>query len=294
MGRALVESATRPLSRLVRVRAIVLLWAWQAVLALVAAWPAAAMVRAAFGGDPEGETAFLRPGGHALLSFLARDADGVQGALAGGLVVLVVGAAASLLPTAMLFFAIEGDLRGRTPFSLKATVAPAVRAFPAFAILFVGFGLAQALVFGAGSFVAPLAANLTEAQAGEVRSQLFAALAVAVLAVGAAWLTLLHDVARAALTRRRANALSSLASGLTTLQAHPWRLAWAWAWRGALSWAPLAAVTLAPGPGPTRGAASFVALTVLHQCAMIWRVALRASWLAVAVRYAGLDPRSER
>jgi len=278
----------------VRIRAIALLWIWQGVLALVAGWPGAAMVRAAFAGDPDGEGVFLRPGGHALLSFLARNADGVQGALGGGLVVLVVGAAASLLPTAMLFFAIEGDLRGRAPFSLKSTVVSAVRSFPAFAVLFVGFGLVQALLLGAGAFLAPLVANLSEAWAGEARSQVFAAIAVLVLALGAAYLALLQDVARAALVRRKQSALGGLGAGLTTLQAHPWPLMWAWAWRGALSWAPLAAIASAPGIAPTRGAPLFVAVALLHQGAVLWRIALRASWVAVAVRYAGLEVRSDR
>jgi hypothetical protein len=284
------------LVRRVRARAIALLWAWQAILALVAAWPAATLVRAGCAGDPDGEAVLLRPEGHALLAFLARETNGVQGALGGGVVVLVVGAAASLLPTAMLLYAIEGGLSARALFSLKATVAPAVRGFPAFAILFVGFGLAQALVIGVGAFVAPLVANLTEGRVGEVRSEETAAVAVAVLVMAAGYLAVLHDVARAAVARRHKTALAALAAALETLQSHPWPLAWAWAWRSALSWLPLAAIAFAPWSAPTsartHGAAAFVAWALLHQGAVILRIALRASWLAVAVRTVGATVRA--
>lgn len=276
----------------VRTRAIALLWACQGILALVAAWPAATMVRAAFGGDPDGEAILFRPGGHALLMFLAREADGVQGALAGATVVLVVGAAASILPTGMLLFSLEGSLNARTPSSLKATVAPAVRSFTALAVLFVGFGLAQALVLGVGAFVAPVVANLTERGAGEARSQEIAAVAVAVLALGAGYLAILHDVACAALARRHRTALAALAASLATFQAHPFLLAWAWAWRGALSWGPLVAITFAPRLGERRGAIAFVLLVFLHQAAVLVRIALRASWLTVAIRTVGATVRA--
>jgi hypothetical protein len=276
--------------RSVAARAIALLWAWQAVLALVAAWPAATMVRAAFAGDPDGEAALLRPGGHALLAFLAREADGVQGALGGAAVVLVVGTAASLLPTAMLLFALEGSLRARAPFSLKATVAPAVRTFPAFALLFVGFGLAQALLLGIAAFAAPFVATLG-ARLGEVRSQELAATVVAFLLPATAYLALLHDAARAAVARRHRTASAALAAGLQALQAQPWSLAWAWAWRGALSWLPLAALAVVPWRLEKRGALAFVAVAILHQSAVLFRIALRASWLAVAIRTVGATVR---
>ena len=53
---------------------ILSVWAWQGALAFLASWPAASLVRAAYGNDPRGDSVLWTSGSHALLDFLERSA----------------------------------------------------------------------------------------------------------------------------------------------------------------------------------------------------------------------------
>ena len=54
-----------------RPRAILFVWLWELVCALVIATPVHAWARAVWGAHPDGDAVLFRPGGHALLTWLA-------------------------------------------------------------------------------------------------------------------------------------------------------------------------------------------------------------------------------
>ncbi len=284
------EGATPTFARGLRrgrtlVFAIGAVWVWQAVLALVAAWPAATLVRAAFAGDPEGDARLWRSGSYALLGFLARDLHGVRAAIQGAAVVFAVGAFAGLVPLAALLVAVADAIHGPRQGSLTSLGARSLRFVPALSVLLVVFALAQATLIGIGLFVGSLIAGATHDGLGEARSEQWGAAVAIVFGTSAVFLGVAHDLARAALVRRRFGTGRALAAGVRTLRAHPVALPWSWGWRAALSLVPIAGVAMIATPlDRHRGLAVFLFLAVVHQAVVLLRLAFRASWFAQALR----------
>src|SRR5260221_8918144 len=94
----------------------------------------------------------------------------------------------------------------------------------------------------------------------------------------------MHDLARRAVVRFRLSAFRALALATRSFRRTPASLCWSWGWRALVSLAPVAAAAaLAEGIGG-RGGIALVVLALVHQAVVLARVALRASWLARAVR----------
>lgn len=260
------------------------LWGWQTLLAIAAGWPAASLVSASYGIGAHGDAPLWAPGGHALLDFLWHNARGLAPVTATAEVVLVVGAIGGLLPTAAAMIAIAHATRDHRASGFVRSVAGAMRMMPSLVLLLVVVGAAQAAVLAIGAALGDSMNIWTRAGLGEARAQRLG-VAVGLVFVGAAsGLGVVHDLGRAALVCSRANGLGALVVGARAFTQTPLPLWWSWAWRALASLVPVLAVGLVATRIGGRGGVSLVLLALLHQAVVLSRVALRASWLAHALR----------
>jgi hypothetical protein len=122
---------------------------------------------------------------------------------------------------------------------------------------------------------------------GEARAQQAGLVAGALVASPLLPLTVAHDLGRAAVVQQDLGAVHALTVGSRSLRRAPIALGWAWGWRALASLGLLvAAGAVADGLGGRDGWA-LLALTGVHQAVVLARVALRASWLARALRAVG-------
>ncbi len=119
---------------------------------------------------------------------------------------------------------------------------------------------------------------------GEARAEQLQGLVLALFLVAASAIGVAHDLARAAVVRFDVPGTRAVVLGSRTLRLAPLPLWWSWAWRALASVAPVVAVATVAGRLGARGAAALFFLFVLHQSVVLARVALRASWLAKALR----------
>jgi hypothetical protein len=265
-------------------RALLGVWAWETALALLAAWPAAAMVRAAYGGDPAGDAPLWAPGGHALVDFLWHEQHALRGLAGGAGIVLVAGAVAGLVPVAALMVAIGYATRDRRAAGFVRSLGEGLRAFPPMIVLLLVTGLAEGLVVGAGAGLSHLTESWAHPGMGEARAQQLEGAVLLVCLLLASCVGVVHDLARAAVVRFRVRGLRALALGARTFRLAPASLWWSWAWRWAASLAPVMAAALVASRLGGRGGVALFFLALLHQAVVLGRVALRASWLAKALR----------
>lgn len=262
--------------------AVLGVWAWETGLASVGAWPAASLVRAVYGNDPRGDGPLWTPGAHALLDLLWRDAHGVSEAARALALALAIGAVAGLLPmTAMMVAMAHGD-PARRRFAVN--VSGALDVLPAMAALLILMTAAEALAVGAGVFLGTLAESLAHVGLGEARAQQLATAIVVPFLVFAGVMGVTHDLARAAVVRRRAGPVGALVAGAAAFRADPLSLAWSWAWRAIAAVVPVFAVGMVAERLGGRGVLALAILAILHQGVVLGRVALRASWLATGLR----------
>jgi hypothetical protein len=257
-------------------------WAWQATFAFVAAWPAASLVRATFGNDARGDASLWEPGGLALLDTLVHNRAGVEAASGEAIAVALVAMAAGWVPLTALMTAVARPAARTTP--LRTGLAT-LRALPTFAKVAVVAGGVQGVTLGIGVFVAMLVEGWTHTRLGEAPAQILAAAVGLPFLLAAVALGVAHDVTRAAIVVQRASTLRGLAAGLRLYQAAPASLTWSWTWRTLASLA-LVAIASVLGDRLGSGTLSVVAVALVHQGVAFSRVALRASWLARALRAA--------
>ncbi len=268
-------------------RAIAGVWAWQAGFALLAAWPAASLVRAVFASDPRGDAALWEPGGAALLDFLWHDTPGALAAADGALLVVLVAMATGWLPLAALMAAMARPRSARS--GAARTALASLGLLPAFVRCALVVVAAQGATLGAGAFLAALVEGWTRARLGEGPAQKLEVAVALPFALGALALGVAHDLARSVIVVRGRGALAGLTEGWRLYRSAPARLSLSWAWRSIAS---IAAVGLAGvfAAHAGAGAPSFLVLVVVHQGVALLRVALRASWLARAMRNAAGAP----
>jgi hypothetical protein len=263
-------------------RALLAVWAWETVLALLASWPAASLVRAVYGGDPRGDAPLWTPGGHALLDFALHEQHGLRGVTTGATLVLVIGAVAGLVPMTALMTSIAYATRERRAAGFVRSITEGLLRFRPMLVLLVIALLAQGLAVGIGAGLGSLVESWAHGM-GESRADQLEGLVLALFLLIASALGVAHDLARAAVVRFHVRGLRALMLGVRTLRLSPLPLWWSWAWRALASVAPVLAVAAVAGR-LGHGAAALFFLLVLHQSVVLARVALRASWLAKALR----------
>lgn len=263
--------------------AIAALWLWQTALALLASLPAAGLAGAAYGRDLQGDAPLWAPGAHALLDWLWHDAHGVRAILGGAEVILVAGSLLGLVPTAALMIEIAYVTRSRPHPGLARSLAGGVRALPSMLLLGVLSGLAQAVIAGVGVGLAKLLELWAHGPMGEARAEQIEG-TLGLLALGlASGVGVAHDLGRAAIVLFEARGLRAFALGMRTLRGEP-SLWWSWAWRASSGLVLVLIGGVVASRLGGRGGLSLLVLALLHQVVVVSRIALRASWLARALR----------
>jgi len=264
--------------------AIVALWGWQTLLAIVVAWPTAAAVASWYGKHPSGDAPLWRPGGLPLIDlvFDGRGARMETLTLAG--IVLLVAGFADLVPLGALFASMAYVTRDRRAPPMREALARGAAAFPTFALLFATASLAEGLLVGLAFFVATTGSDSLAERLGDARADQTAWLVALAIVALAGVVGVTHDLARAAAIRFRVRALRSWRLGFNALTRAPASTLWSWAWRALAGWAPVAVGAAVAARFAGRGGGALVALFILHQLVLVVRVAFRASWLASTLR----------
>ena len=146
--------------------ALVAVWMWQSALALIGSWPAAALVRGAYGRDPRGDALLWDGGSLALLGFLSREANGARAAIGAAGVALVIGAIVGLLPMGALTISMAHATRDGRAIGAARAVGGALHTFRPFALLLVVIGVAQAVAGAAAILIGEAAEGLAALVAG--------------------------------------------------------------------------------------------------------------------------------
>lgn len=265
--------------------AIVFAWLWHAAWGLLLAWPAGRVVAAAYGAHPEGDGVLWRAGALELAD-LVTSAKRTGIALGAHLTPLVpVGIVLGLFPLAVLLASMAFERpggRAPTPRSLWPKVAAALT--PLGLLLALGalaMGVTIAVAIGAGS----VAASALTPSWGVTRAEPAGVAVAALLALVPLAIGVTHDLARAAVVRDGASLPAALRTAWRALKRAPLAATWAYAWRGVAGWAlVLGGGAVASALGGRAGWA-LVVLAIAHQAVIFGRVALRASWLARALRH---------
>jgi len=259
-------------------------WAWQAAAGLVVAWPAATLVKRAFGGDPRGDAALWDAGGHALLVLLSRESHAISAELTLASVVASLIAIAGLLPMAALMVAMLDRTGRRGGAAVGYAAARAMRALPALGALLLVTALIQAAAVGVAWLLLKVVDLCARETLDESRADWIEALVVAPFAPLLGAFAIVHDLARAAAIRFRLGAVGAATLAVAAFRRAPWSTIWGWTWRGGASLSLVLASALAAGALGGRPGFALVTLTIGHQATIAARVALRASWLAKALR----------
>ncbi len=260
--------------------AIVLLWAFGLVVAMLAAWPVYGVARAAYGNHPEGDQVLFRPGALELAD-LVIGREGTLTALAPAVAAfLVLGALLAHLPHGAVL-AHMAFSRGERPLGIKAAYRRGREAFfPLLSVTLLSLVVKGILItcgaLAASGLASLLASKLDDRSRDLVELGALSPFLGLVVVVG-----VVADVGQATIARRQVGALRGLRLGLRAFRARKAYALGSWASRalGAVLLYTAAALIV------TRlGVAAFGASLVAHQAAALGRAALRASWLARALR----------
>lgn len=265
-------------------RAILALWAWEAALGAVLAWPFAAIVRTAYGTHPRGDEVLWDLGGLPLLDLLVRRLPVLAPLVAHAAAVVLFAMIAGLLPLAAILVGVAFTTPDRKPPSLKTALQAGIPSLGPFLVLLVTTLVLEASLLAAALVGAGLASEGFERKLGEVGADV---LGGAVLLVGVGTIAIagvVEDVARAAVVRFGIGAGAALRTALGALRQAPLALLWSWGWRGLASLVPVAFGVLLAGRLGGRGGSGLLVLFGLHQLIVLVRAALRVSWLAKAMR----------
>jgi hypothetical protein len=263
--------------------ALVMLWAWRYFAAWLISTPIVdAIAATGVGRHPRGDAPLFEPGGLHLFEVARLLLGAVSTVAETTFALLMVAAFAGLIPLAALLVALSLD----GPLRFLPWASKALGHFPAFALLTGAAWLLQGAVLAFAVLIFTGVRAALDKRTGEHVADLGALAAGGAVLVTAVLVSVLHDLARAAVVRGDRRAGAAIALGLRAARGRPGRTALAWIGPAALS---LIAVVLAAlvvdriavdrgGPGRATWA------WIVHQLTAFALVALRAVWLAAALR----------
>lgn len=264
--------------------AIAAVYLWQLVTGAVLLGPAASVVRATWSSHPDGDGPLFADGGLDLVELVLHPGNAGPSLFSHIALLSAVAWAASVVPLSFLLFALA-----HTTVTLDAPRARHLlpRVAETVVPLLVLLGLSSALLLalgGAGLWLGAAATRALESALGEAWGDALGVLAGLVFLVPAACVGVVHDLASAAVVRWRAGPAQALRVAAAAFGHAPAHLVWSWLWRALAALVPVGAmavvaIRLGGRPGGVLGV-----LFVLHQLVVFSRVALRASWLARALR----------
>jgi hypothetical protein len=279
-----------------RIRAIVLVWAFEFVCAFLIASPIQAWASSVWGGHPDGDAVLFRPGGHALLTWLGEDSPVLpiitKTTLLSILLFAVVG---QIISAAAIASLATEDEEGK-PTTISRSLRVGVSQFWAFFVIGILVNALEGFLLGIGLFVSSgldhAFASAGDARAFTVRLVVLGFFVLLVLAAG-----VVADLARAAIVRAGAADETTttgqrLRDGLrlaaqTATKGRGRGLAkamLAWGWRAAIGLILIYVGSIAGDLTGERAGGALWLLFFVHQGILFARAALRTSWLANALR----------
>jgi hypothetical protein len=283
-----------------RPRAVLAVYLWELAWALVVIAPVASWARRAWSAHPDGDALVFAPGGRYLMAWL--DLFGEHSifpiVLRTSLVLLVIGAVLAQAPLAALLASLAtGHGEDGAPPRLGEAIRASGGSILALEGVLALVALLEIVVFAVGVFAAGGVSRAGAARWGDASGFWIAAGVFAAFALVASVAGVFADLARAAIVRdvaiadAPASPLTLVGRGLRrALRVGRRGLARAyaeWASRAAIGLALLAFGALASEGLGGRGGLALVGLAAAHQVVVLARVALRASWLARALRLVG-------
>ncbi|WP_394838540.1 hypothetical protein LVJ94_16690 [Pendulispora rubella] len=266
---------------------IALVWAWEVVWAFAIAWPVGRMAARAYGTHPDGDGVFFRAGALELADFVVHGLRALP-AVVGHMTVLVPAALLlGLLPLAALMASMTHATRDRRAPRLRQLWPYVLGSFTPMAGLLILASIAMvtsgAAVIALGTAVAGIYAEGNHV-GGEPRADWLGLSVAAAGLLVPCFVGILHDMARAAVVRFRVKSVRAIVLAWRALVLHPAGDCWSYVWRALVSWGLVALGALVASRLGGRPGVALVALFVVHQAIVVSRVALRASWLARALR----------
>lgn len=274
-----------------RPRAIILIYLWELAWALLVATPIHAWAKKSWGAHPDGDAVLFKAGARALSSWIAGGDEAGSVVVRVTVLLLIVGAVVGQVPLAALVAALIRRVRA------TQALAVGVRAWlPLCGVLVIAtFVEIIALVggmFAAGAIDHALRDRMGDARAFGVRLAVFAFFVVLAGLIG-----VIADLARVAVARDVAeqdpdaeprSGFTVLRSGLgvafSTMRRRFGTAFIGWTWRMILGVILLGLAWLIGSLVGGRGGIVLFLLFLLHQGIVFVRTALRASWLAHALR----------
>jgi hypothetical protein len=245
-------------------------------IALAVALPLASIIAAPTLSHPRGDAILFEPGALYLGEALRLGFRPFANALAGSVWIVILASYLGLLPLGALVSA----LNRRGPVRLPDLLADAAPLFGPFSLL---LGLSVAALAFSTVFLILFAIALPLPPSG--RSADLAHVAVALAgALLFAFVGLLHDVARASAVRHGLRGLSALSEGAYVLRRRAPTAVLGFTWRAAIGAALVAGGAVFSGAVSVERWTGWSAVLLVHQGIALSLLALRASWLACALR----------
>jgi hypothetical protein len=280
-----------------RPMAVAVVYLFELAWALVVATPVHAWAKRVWGSHPDGDAVLWAPGGRELMSWFGALDPALAVSTRTSLLLLFAGAMIAQIPLGALLVSLASERDGGRALRLSDALARGVGLWlPLSVVLFVASGLC-ALVLGVGVAAGIAVDRALIPSAGDARAFTIELVVVALFGVLALAVGVFGDLVRAAVasdsvaSQAPRSSWSRLVSA-TKRAAQVGRRGFvralgAWAWRAVVSVGLLAAGSLAADALGGRGGALLVALWLVHQAVVLGRTALRASFLARALRLVG-------
>jgi hypothetical protein len=277
-----------------RPRAVLVACMWELACGLFIATPVHAWARSTWGGHPDGDAVFFRPGGHALLSWLGERGAALPIVVKTSFVTMLGLAVLGQIVTVLLVASLAtADDEGR-PLPLAASLRTGVAAFVPMLGIGVLAAVSEGFVLGLGLLAGAGLEHALQESIGDARAFTVQAVVVSLFAIAMSVVGVLADFARVAVARDAAmgepgvkagrRMRTGLGAALRATRRSLVRGSLAWAWRAALGFLLVYVGARAGDVAGGAGGIALWALFALHQVIVLARTALRASWLANALR----------
>ncbi|MFO0678535.1 MAG: hypothetical protein U0169_18510 [Polyangiaceae bacterium] len=264
--------------------AIVLLWAWQSLLALVLTWPAASFVRVAYGGHPSGDAPLFRPGALDLAGLVVTGERWSRMTRPFTWTVVVVAMVCGIVPLTILLTSLCHGSRSSGAPRMRQLFPLSIANFGRMGIVSVLVLLSQVGILGIGFAVAAALSNALEPSWGTARAAGPGIATFVLFAMFATLVGILGDVTRAALVRFSARPFVAIKVAVKTLRATSVVLVASWLWRTITGLSLVLVLGMIAEKLGGKDGFALALLFTLHQLVTFSRTALRASWLASALR----------
>lgn len=274
-----------------RPRAIILVYLWELAWALLVAAPLHAWAKRSWGAHPDGDAVLFRAGARELSAWVGSADEAGSVVVRMTFLLLLVGTIIGQVPLAALVAALIRRIRATQALSIG------VRAWIPLIGVLVLATFVELLVVGGGMFAATAADHALRDRMGDARAFGVRLAVLAFFFLVAALVGIVADLARVSVARDVAEQdpdaeprsglavlRSSLRIAFSTMRHRFGSAFMGWTWRTVVGAMLLGLAWTIGSMVGGRGGIVLLLLFLLHQGIVFVRTALRASWLAHALR----------